>query len=153
MMTYRVISRVAVIAAVVSVGSDCFASEMVNKGVEAAGGKLGTVMGIMAATSVPNDADYDAAKAAVETSGVLLDQVLAGKPDTAALTVNLAANFLARKGIRCLNANGVKVPSPEVGGFAGSHVVSPVCTVLKTAAPQLIASLAVMGARHAGVIK
>lgn len=157
MMTYRTISRVAVIAAVVSIGSDCFASEMAKKSLKAVGGNVGTIMGIAVATAAPEDCD--AAKAAIETTGVLLDQVLTPtmKDDKivlepAVLAVNFLANVAARKGMRCLNANGVKVPSPEVGGMVGSHVVSPLNTAIRTAAPQAFAGLVVMGARHAGLV-
>jgi len=149
MMTYRTISRAAVIAAVVSVGCAC-GSEIVKKGLEKAGGHAGTIIGIAIATGCAEDADAE--KAAYETAGVLVDQALAGKPEPAALVVNLIANVAARKSIRCLNANGIKVPSLEVGGVVGSHLVSPLNTAIRTAAPQAFATLAVMAAKNVGVL-
>lgn len=156
MVISRTMSYAAIIAAVVFFNGAC-ASEVVKNGLQKAGGHAGTILGIAVATGAPEDCD--AAKAAIETTGVLLDQVLTPtmKDDKMALqprvlVVNFAANFVARKSIKCLNANGIKMPTPEVGGFAGSHIVSPLNTALRTAAPQAFAGLVVMGARHARLV-
>lgn len=141
MMRSRIFSCALVFSAVVAVGS-MQGVEALQTAAAKAGGHVGTIMGIAVATSVPEE--NDAAKAAVETSGVLLDQVLAGtdkiRPDL--LAANFVANVLVRKGIRCLDANGVKLPNTDLG-TAGNHIAKPVRNAVVAATPQIIAGLLV----------
>lgn len=141
MVISRTMSYAAVIAAIVSVGSDCFASEVAAKMID----NNKVTLGAMAlGTALPEDAD--AAKAALETAGVALDQALikgADKVNLNVVPVNFVANVAARKIGRCLAANGYSLPNPDLG-TAGNHVVKPLRDVAIAAAPQLIAGLAVM---------
>ena len=138
MNAFRTISRVFVIAAVVAVANVCAMDGMVGR-IDA---NKATIAAIMFETALPENAD--AAKAAVDTIGVAVDQSMAGKSlNTTALTANLVANLGARKVVRCLAANGYKLPNPDLG-VAGNHVGHPLRDIVVAAAPQLIAGLAVM---------
>jgi hypothetical protein len=142
MMRNRIFSCAIVFSAVAFVGA-MNGSEALKNGLQKAGGNVGTIMGIAIASAAP--AEDDAAKAAIETSGVLLDQVLAGNDKIRAdlLAANFVANVVVRKGIRCLDANDIKLPNPDLGK-AGNHVGRPVRDAVVAAAPQVIAGLVVM---------
>lgn len=151
MMTYRMISRVFVVAAVASIGNACFASESeANKPHKHAAKSIlynnkATMAAIALGTALPEDAD--AAKAMLDTTGVFLDQasihglhhvnpnILAG---------NLIVNFAARKAGRCLAANGYALPEADPKSPVGAHFGMSARAAVVAAAPQVIATLAAM---------
>ncbi len=149
MNTLRTISRVFVIAAVV-VGNISAVEGLMGK-IDA---NRATIAAIMFETALPENAD--AAKAAVDTVGVALDlksQLKDGDElNPKLLVANVVANFVTRKAVRCLDANGVNLdPMPKVG-TAANHVVCPLKGGLKAAAPQMVAGLVVMGLTQAGCL-
>jgi hypothetical protein len=143
MNTFRMISRMFAVVAVVlviDVSAKCPYADMMN----ANKGKVGA---IAFATALPHNAD--AAKAAVETAGVAYDQ--GNKPeDAAALALNFAANFAARKVGHCLSKHGYSLDAVAVvPGTVGDHVNPAVKEAIRAVAPQVVASLVVMAVKSA----
>jgi len=159
MNTFRTISRVLVVATVMFVGaahaSDAPASSKaaishLQQAKDVAKNNLFTAVAVAAATEVSDD--NDAAKAAVETVGVLVDQAIAGEINTSALAVHYCANLGARYAGRCFAANGFEVPNPKFDNRVAKHTVAPLNEALRTAAPQIVAGLTVMGLVKAGLL-
>ncbi len=136
MNTFRMISRIfaaVAVAVMIDASAKCPYADKMN----ANKGKAGA---IAVATALPKNAD--AAKAALETAGAAYDQA---NLDAAALALNFAVNFTARKVGHCLAKHGYDLdPIGIVPGTVGDHVNPAVKEAIRAVAPQVIASAVVM---------
>jgi hypothetical protein len=148
MMTIRSISRALTVAAFVLVGNSCFALIPAHA-LHKINHNKWTIGAIAFETALPED--KDAAKAIVDTFGVSMDlsnskptsDSDASKINSELLVVNFVANYAARKAVRCLAANGMELPNPNLGN-AANHVIKPTVEALKAATPQIVATLVTM---------
>ena len=133
MMICRTISRALPMVAVIAVGSVCYANGLVEK-VNANKYTLGA---IAFGTALPKDTD--AAKAALETTGVLLDN--GNKSNPLSIPVNFAVNWGVRKAMRGMGTSNFKLSGL---GSNGNDVVGTVVEAVNVATPQIVACLVVM---------
>jgi hypothetical protein len=96
-----------------------------------------TMGAIAFGTALPKDAD--AAKAAVETTGVLLDN--SNKSNPLAVPVNFVVNWGVRKALRGMGANNIKLSH---FGSANNDAVGTIVEAINVATPQIVASLVIM---------
>lgn len=132
-MIHSTISRVLPIIAIVSCGSVYAANGLAEK----INANKYTMGAIAFGTALPKDAD--AAKAAVETAGVLLDN--GNKANAFAVPVNFVVNWGVRKALGGIRANNIKVSH---FGSASNEVVGAVVDAVNVATPQIVASLVIM---------
>ena len=138
MMTIRSISHVLTVATFVLASNSCFANVLVN----AINNNKATGAAVVLSTALSEDAD--AAKAALETMGVVADVMLNGeKVHPLLIPVNFSANLGVRKAVRCVDANGIKAPNPDLGKILNAHGVNSAKETFKAVLPQAIAVAAV----------
>ena len=119
--------------AIISVGSACCANGLADK----INANKYTMGAVAFGTALPKDAD--AAKAAVETTGVLLDN--GNKSNPLAVPVNFAVNWGVRKALRGMGANNIKLSH---FGSANNDAVGAIVEAINASTPQIVASLVVM---------
>ena len=132
-MIHSTISRVLPMVAVISAGTLCATNGLAEK----INANKYTMGAVAFSTALPKDAD--AAKAAVETTGILLDN--GNKSNPFAVPVNFAVNWGVRKAMRGMGTSHIKVSH---FGSASNDVVAVIVDALNVATPQIVASLVVM---------
>ncbi len=132
-MISRTMSHACAFVAIVSVGSTYSA----NGVIEQINANKYTLGAIAFGTALPKDAD--AARAAAETIGMVVDN--GNKMHSLAVPVNFGVNWVTRKAMRGMGANKIKLSS---FGSTGNDVGEIAAEAISVAAPQLVAALAIM---------